>query len=173
MSSMLSPRAAIVELENLSQWVRRWRRDNPAGRVVATNGCFDVIHIGHTRCLEASRALGDCLVVGVNSDESVRNLKGSGRPVNSQEDRAEILASLRSVSAVSIFPHRDATELLRLVQPDVYTKGGDYSLESMNPEERELLTSMGTRIEFIKAVPDRSTTRFLESVPRNVSPRNK
>ena len=101
-----------------------------------TNGCFDLLHVGHVTYLEAARNLGDCLLVGVNGDAGVRELKGTGRPINVEQDRAAVLAALQSVDALSIFPEATATRFLRLAEPDIYVKGGDYTLETLNQEER-------------------------------------
>ena len=111
--------------------------------MVATNGCFDLLHVGHVRYLAAARRLGDVLVVGLNGDESVRALKGEGRPLNSEHDRAEVLAALESVNYVTIFPQVRATAFLEASQPAVYVKGGDYKLETLNPEERGALQRCG------------------------------
>src|SRR5437762_1103972 len=92
-------------------------------KIVATNGCFDLLHVGHVRYLKAARALGDALIVGINSDESVRSLKGANRPVNNQSDRTEIVAALECVDLVTIFPEERATKFLQFAAPDVYVKG--------------------------------------------------
>src|SRR5213076_1759904 len=108
-------------------------------KVVATNGCFDLLHVGHVRYLQAARALGDALAVGVNGDKSVRELKGENRPLNNEHDRAEVLAALECIDFVTIFPEARATRLLELVRPAVYAKGGDYTAETLNAEERAAL----------------------------------
>ena len=134
-----------------------------AGRkLVFTNGCFDLLHAGHVRYLQQARALGDALVVGLNSDRSVRELKGEGRPVNAQDDRAEVLAALGCVDYVVIFDGKRATELIRAVRPHIYAKGGDYTPDSLDPEERAGLAEAGARIEILPLVPGRSTTAVLE-----------
>ena len=96
-------------------------------KIVATNGCFDILHVGHLRYLEASKALGDVLVVGLNSDKSVKRLKGESRPINNQDDRAEMLLALKPVDFVVIFDEDTAEEFLKSIKPSIYTKGGDYS----------------------------------------------
>src|SRR5436190_23795526 len=114
----------VLSLSELSEMRPGWRG---AGlRVVLTNGTFDLLHIGHVRYLEAARALGDLLVVGINSDASVRGYKGPGRPVVPQDERAEIVAALRCVDFTTIFDEPTATTLVQALQPDVYAKGGDY-----------------------------------------------
>src|SRR4029078_498973 len=120
----------IVELEELSNRCEELR--SAGKKIVATNGCFDLLHVGHVRYLQAARALGDLLVVGLNGDRSVHDLKGSGRPITAQSDRAEILAALECVDLVTVFPEIRATEFLVAVRPAVYVKGGDYSSSSLD-----------------------------------------
>jgi rfaE bifunctional protein nucleotidyltransferase chain/domain len=129
--------------------------------VVATNGCFDLLHAGHVTYLEAARAQGDLLLVGLNSDASVRQLKGPERPVNSQGDRARVLAALQCVDAVCVFEERRATRFLQLARPDVYVKGGDLTVEAVPLEEREAVEAGGGRILIMPHVPGRSTTQLL------------
>jgi rfaE bifunctional protein nucleotidyltransferase chain/domain/rfaE bifunctional protein kinase chain/domain len=138
--------------------IRRIR--SAGGTVVATGGCFDVLHAGHIASLEAARRLGDGLVVLVNSDESVRRLKGATRPVNSQADRCRILQSLRCVDAVVVFTGDDPCEALRDLRPDIWAKGGDYSTEMM--PETPIVTSWGGRVVLVPYLPGRSTTAILE-----------
>ena len=130
-------------------------------RLVATNGCFDLLHAGHVTYLEAARNQGDVLIVGVNADAAVRGLKGPGRPVNNEADRALVLAALQSVDAVFIFAERDAVAFLRAVQPDIYVKGGDYTLETVNQEERRLIEGAGGKVVLLAHVPGKSTTATL------------
>lgn len=131
-------------------------------KLVFTNGCFDLLHAGHVRYLNEARALGDAMVVALNSDASVRELKGPTRPVNSENDRAEVMAALRAVDAVVIFDDKRATKLIEAIQPHIYAKGGDYTLDSLNPEERSALESAGSAIRILPLVPGRSTTRTLQ-----------
>ena len=155
----------IADLEELSERSKKLRA---AGRkLVATNGCFDLLHVGHVRYLQAARALGDFLVVGLNSDRSVRELKGKGRPVTAQSDRAEILAALQCVDLVTIFPDLRATKFITASHPDVYVKGGDYTSETLNEEERELLTEVGAEIRIIPFEPGYSTSGLLEQICKN------
>lgn len=135
-------------------------------RLVFTNGCFDILHAGHVRYLRGARALGDALVVGLNGDGSVRKLKGPDRPVNSEDDRAEVLAALESVDAVVIFPDVRATALIEAVRPEIYAKGGDYTEDSLNSEERSALRAAGTEIHFLPLVPGRSTTETVAKLTR-------
>ena len=138
-------------------------RNAYAGKVlVFTNGCFDVLHVGHVRYLHAARRLGDALVVGLNGDASVRALKGPTRPVNPEAARAEVLAALAAVDHVIPFAELRVTPLLREVRPDVYVKGGDYTLDTLDREEVETLHQLGTRIELLPMVSGFSTTNLLQ-----------
>ncbi len=130
-------------------------------KLVFTNGCFDLLHAGHVRYLAQARALGDALVVALNSDSSVRELKGSGRPLQKENDRAEILAALRSVDAVVIFSEPRVTRLIEAIKPHVYAKGGDYTVESLNPDERAALEAAHSEIKILPLVAGRSTTRTI------------
>src|SRR6201985_1607278 len=131
----MSPK--IVKFEELSDRCEKLR--SAGKKIVATNGCFDLLHVGHVRYLQAARALGDVLVVGVNGDRSVHDLKGAGRPITPQSDRAEILAALSCVDMVAIFPEIRASKFLAAVRPAVYVKGGDYTSETLDEEELAIL----------------------------------
>jgi len=135
--------------------------DREGRRLVFTNGCFDLLHAGHVRYLQQARALGDALAVGLNSDRSVRELKGDGRPINSQDDRAEVLAALGCVDFVVIFDGKRASGLIDAVRPHVYAKGGDYTPETLDPQERAALAVAGSRVQILPLVPGRSTTAVL------------
>lgn len=152
----------ILTLDQLAAESGRLRSESQ--RVVATNGCFDILHVGHVRYLTAARKLGDVLVVGLNGDDSVRQLKGEGRPVNREQDRAEVLAALESVDYVTIFPENRATNFLRAAAPAVYAKGGDYSADTLDPEERAVLDEFGTRIEIIPFEKGYSTSELLTRI---------
>lgn len=154
----------ILTLEQLPQWREQMRAAGK--RLVVTNGCFDLLHRGHVTYLESARNLGDALLLGLNADASVRELKGSQRPVNSEEDRAAVVASLESVSGVCIFPERTAEQFLALAQPDVYAKGGDYTLESLNQDERRMVERFGGKVVILPVVPGQSTTALLEKISR-------
>ncbi len=149
-----------VTRDNLSAFAAALRAHGQ--RIVFTNGCFDILHVGHVRYLGAARALGDCLVVGLNSDTSVRRLKGPERPVNEEADRAEVLDALRAVDYVTIFDEPTAAELIEIIRPDVYVKGGDYTIATL--PEAEIVRGYGGRVEFIDLVPERSTTRVIEKL---------
>jgi len=146
----------------------KWREELRAGgrKLVVTNGCFDLLHAGHVVYLTAARGLGDALLVGLNADASVRELKGSQRPINTGEDRALVLAALQAVDAVSIFAGRTADHFLSLARPDIYVKGGDYTLETINQEERLTVESAGGKIVFIPFVPGKSTTGLIKKIIR-------
>ncbi|MGA2801891.1 MAG: D-glycero-beta-D-manno-heptose 1-phosphate adenylyltransferase [Verrucomicrobiota bacterium] len=135
-------------------------------KLVVTNGCFDVLHLGHVAYLESARNLGDALLVGVNGDNSARELKGAGRPVNSENDRAAVLAALASVDGVCIFADKTATKFLSAAKPDIYVKGGDYTLDTLNQEERHVVESAGGKIVIFPLVPGKSTTALLEKISR-------
>jgi rfaE bifunctional protein nucleotidyltransferase chain/domain len=152
----------IVSLADAPAFREELRR---AGRkVVATNGCFDLLHVGHLRYLIQARALGDFLWLGLNGDQSVGQLKGPGRPLVPEDERAELLAAWRVVDAVTIFPEVRATSFLRAIQPDIYVKGGDYTPESLNPEEGAALRECGARIEIVGLIPGRSTSKLVEKM---------
>lgn len=152
----------IVALSDLAKRVKELRAGGK--KVVATNGCFDLLHVGHVRYLETARALGDILVVGLNSDQSVRELKGPDRPVNNENDRAEIIAALESVDLVAIFPELRATRFIELAMPDVYVKGGDYNSETLNSEERAALQKIGSKIDLVPFEKGYSTSGLLEKL---------
>jgi len=133
-------------------------------KLVMTNGCFDLMHVGHTRYLQAARNLGDALLVALNSDESVRKLKGEDRPLVPEAERAEVLAALRFVDHVAIFPEKRVTNLIRTLSPDVYAKGGDYTVETLDAEEREALEAVGAQIMILPLIPGRSTSSLVEKM---------
>jgi len=136
-------------------------------RLVLTNGCFDLLHVGHVRYLEAARRLGDALAVGLNDDASVRRLKGDGRPLNSQDDRAELLAALASVDFVTIFPQDTAVELVDLVQPSIYVKGGDYPADPADPgfpPEGKIVHCYGGSVKILPYVPGHSTSELIQKM---------
>jgi rfaE bifunctional protein nucleotidyltransferase chain/domain len=131
-------------------------------RVALTNGCFDLLHVGHIRSLEYAASLADVLVVGLNSDESVRALKGEGRPLLAADDRAELIAALQCVDLVTVFPQLTAESLIAAVKPDVYVKGGDYDEASL--PEAAIVRSYGGRIVLAPLVPDLSTSAIVDRV---------
>jgi rfaE bifunctional protein nucleotidyltransferase chain/domain len=142
------------------------RRLQPHKTIVFTNGCFDILHTGHVRYLAEAKKLGDLLVVGLNSDTSVRELKGEGRPLNSQEDRAEVMAALEAVDYVVVFDEKRVDSLLREVRPDIYAKGGDYTVDSFDQGEVAVLREIGAKIHILPLVPGKSTTKLVEAIQR-------
>ena len=160
----MNSQSKILPLEALPAWRNALRLAGK--RLVVTNGCFDLLHAGHVTYLEAARNQGEALLVGLNSDHSVRMLKGPARPINHEQDRARVLAGLAAVDAVCIFEERSAARFLALAQPDIYVKGGDYTLESLDPEERSLVEQAGGRICILPLVPGKSTTAMLERIAR-------
>ena len=136
-------------------------------KLVVTNGCFDILHAGHVTYLAAARGLGDALLVGLNSDASVRALKkGPSRPVNPEGDRATVLAALAAVDGVCIFEEVDALRFLSEVQPDIYAKGGDYTIDTINQPERRLIEGAGGKVVILPGVPGRSTTNVLAKIAK-------
>lgn len=148
----------ILHAEDLETF----RQDNADKKIVFTNGCFDILHVGHKRYLQQAATLGDILVVGVNSDESVRRLKGPERPVNNEQDRAEMLCALGFIDYVVIFGEDTPYELIKKIQPDVLVKGGDYK-----PEEvvgKDIVEARGGKLELIKFVEGKSTTNIINKI---------
>lgn len=154
----------MVTWDDLPDWRAQMRSSGK--RLVVTNGCFDILHLGHVSYLEAARNLGDALLVGIGSDDSVRQFKGANRPVNNEYDRAAVLAALESVTGVCIFVEKTATRFLSLAKPDIYVKGGDYTLETLNQEERYTVEIDGGKIIILPFVPGKSTTALLERLSR-------
>jgi rfaE bifunctional protein nucleotidyltransferase chain/domain len=130
--------------------------------VVLTNGHFDILHVGHVDCLQRAKALGDVLIVGLNSDASTRLLKGEKRPIVPQEERAQLLAALQCVDYVIVFEERTAEKLLAALKPDVYAKGGDWTVEDL--PEAGVIAECGIRVEILPQVPSRSTTDIVETI---------
>ncbi|MGA9779492.1 MAG: adenylyltransferase/cytidyltransferase family protein [Limisphaerales bacterium] len=155
-------RDKILAWDRLLVWRAAFRATGK--KLVVTNGCFDILHLGHVSYLESARNLGDGLLVGVNGDRSARQLKGAGRPVNSEADRAAVLAALASVDGVCVFSDKSAGKFLSAAQPDIYVKGGDYTLDTLNQEERHTVESAGGKIVIIPLVPGKSTTALLKKI---------
>ena len=147
-------------MEELSQV--RDEMENSGRQLVFTNGCFDLLHAGHVRYLQQARQLGHALAVGLNNDDSVRGLKGEGRPLNPEDDRAEVLAALGCVDYVVIFEGKRATNSLQAVRPHLYAKGGDYTPDSLDKDERQVLDAAGSEIRILPLVPGRSTTAVVQ-----------
>jgi rfaE bifunctional protein nucleotidyltransferase chain/domain len=155
----LSTAAKILTREELRARAAAWKRAGE--RITLANGCFDLLHVGHVRYLQAAKELGGKLVVAVNSDSSVRTLKGESRPIMPEHERAEILAALASVDAVVIFSEPDVRALIREIQPDIQAKGTDYTAESV--PERDAVTSYGGRVAIVGDPKDHSATEIIRS----------
>jgi D-glycero-beta-D-manno-heptose 1-phosphate adenylyltransferase len=155
-------REKIIPWDELASWCEALRAKGK--KLVATNGVFDLLHSGHATYLESARNLGDALLVGITCDRGVRELKGPGRPVNSEQDRAAVLAALESVDGVCIFPETTAMRFLSAAKPDIYVKGGDYTLDTINQDERRLMEKNGAKVVVIPGVPGKSTTGLLEKI---------
>ena len=149
--------ARILERNRLIARVAIARKGG--ARVVFANGCFDLLHVGHVRYLEAAKGCGDLLVVGVNADEQVRRLKGEGRPFVPERERAETVAALRAVDYVTVFHEPTVTELLLALRPDVHAKGTDYTEESV--PERDVVRSFGGRVQIVGDPKDHSSTEMV------------
>ena len=156
-------RLLLVSREELIMRVQTAKKQG--ARIVFANGCFDVLHVGHIRYLAGARALGDLLVVGVNSDEQVAIQKGAGRPIIPAVERAEIVASLGSVSYVTVFSEPTVTELLLALKPDIHAKGTDYSEETV--PERDVVRSYGGRVAIVGDPKDHSTSEMLVRLGEN------
>ena len=152
----------IIAAEDLPAWRSRMRAENR--RVVVTNGVFDLMHRGHATYLEQAAALGDCLLVLVNDDASVTALKGPSRPIVSEQDRAAMVAALECVGAVSVFHGPVAADALRAAAPDVYVKGGDYTVDSLNRDEFAALQACGAQIKILPLVPGCSTSNIVKKI---------
>lgn len=139
----------------------KWRTEHPCYKLVVTNGCFDVLHIGHIRLLKKAKLMGNFLIVGINSDQSVRELKGDSHPVFNQEERAEMLKSIIWVDRVYIFNEKRATKFLRAIRPDIWVKGGDYTIDTLNEMEKRAVVDQGGRIEIIPLQSDWSSSKVL------------
>jgi rfaE bifunctional protein nucleotidyltransferase chain/domain len=149
----------ILNREQLKEQVATWRQLGDS--ITLANGCFDLLHVGHVRYLHAAKQLGGRLIVAINSDESVRALKGEGRPLMPAEERAEILSALADVDALIVFPERDVRALIREVRPDVHAKGTDYTADTV--PERDVVLECGGRVEIVGDPKDHSATEIIRS----------
>jgi rfaE bifunctional protein nucleotidyltransferase chain/domain len=150
----------LLDREQLKRRVEEWRKSGE--KITLANGCFDLLHVGHVRYLRAAKELGGRLVVAINSDDSVRNLKGDGRPVMPAEERAEILAALSDVDAIVIFPEPDVRPLIREIRPEIQVKGTDYTSDSV--PERDTVISCGGRVEIVGDPKDHSATEIIRKM---------
>ena len=149
----------ILNREQVKRHVARWRADGET--ITLANGCFDLLHVGHVRYLHAAKQLGGRLIVAINSDESVRTLKGQGRPLMAAEERAEILAALSDVDAVVVFSEADVRALVREIHPDIHAKGTDYTADSV--PERDTVIECGGRVEIVGDPKDHSATDIIRN----------
>jgi len=154
-----SSKSKIVGRDELRHQVESWRAQGD--RITLANGCFDLLHVGHVRYLHAAKELGGRLVVALNSDDSVRSLKGEGRPLMPAEERAEILAALADVDAVVVFPERDVRAIIREIRPDIQAKGTDYTADSV-PEE-DVVREYGGRVAIVGDPKDHSATEIIRT----------
>ncbi len=147
----------LVSQEQIIEIVRKGQQDGKT--FAATNGCFDILHVGHVRYLKKTKSLADYSIVMLNSDKSVKLIKGEDRPINCEEDRAEILNALSSVDYVVLFEERSPANLLEAIKPDIYTKGADYTLDTL--PERDIVLRNNIKVEFIEFVKGKSTTNVI------------
>ena len=155
-------REKIVLFQQLAEWRARLAFEKRP--LVVTNGCFDLLHAGHVTYLETARNQGGALLIGVNDDASVRLLKGERRPINSSDDRALVLSGLEAVTAVTVFSGIQATHFLECAAPDIYVKGGDYTIDTLDPAEKRIIERAGGRIIIIPFLEGRSTTATIEKM---------
>ena len=147
------------ELDNLLKNLRAQGKT-----IVTTNGCFDILHVGHVRYLNKAKSFGDVLIVALNSDKSVKSIKGPDRPINNEQDRAEILCALSCVDFVILFDEDSPAKLLDELKPDVYTKGADYTMETL--PEADIMRKNNIKVEFIQFVDGKSTTNIINKVKK-------
>lgn len=150
----------VIDRKNLAETISAEKAQNKV--IVSTNGCFDILHVGHVRYLQESKKQGDVLVVYLNSDASVKRLKGESRPLNNEADRAEVLAALECVDYVVIFEEDTPCNLIEIAKPDIHTKGGDYNPENL--PETKVIQENGGKLVFINFVEGKSTTATIEKM---------
>ena len=153
----------IINRNKIQDVVKELRSNNQT--IVVTNGCFDILHVGHVRYLQETKSYADKLIVLVNSDKSVRAIKGEGRPVNNENDRAEVLCALSAVDFAVLFDETSPSKLIDEIKPDVYTKGGDYTLDTL--PERDVILKNNISVKFIKFVEGKSTTGIINKINNN------
>ena len=153
----------IINRNKIQEVVKELRSNNQT--IVVTNGCFDILHVGHVRYLQETKSYADKLIVLVNSDKSVRAIKGEGRPVNNENDRAEVLCALSAVDFAVLFDETSPSKLIDEIKPDVYTKGGDYTLDTL--PERDVILKNNISVKFIKFVEGKSTTGIINKINNN------
>ena len=164
-NALANPTTAIMTLAQAIAWRNTLR--HAGKRLVITNGCFDILHRGHAQYLYESRCFGDAQLVLINTDASVRALKGASRPIVDEYNRAYMLTALAAVDAVVMFDAQICADELRALTPDIYVKGGDYSVEKLNPDERAALLECGVEFHFIPFVEGFSTTSIITKIKQN------
>ena len=157
--------AEIIPIEHLQHKIDYLRSKNKDIKIVATNGCFDILHIGHIRSLQKAKSIGNVLVVGLNSNSSIKKLKGDKRPINNEKERAEVLAALSCIDIVTIFNEETAERFIEIVKPDIYVKGAEYPLDKL--PEAKMVNKYGGKIFQIPMVPNSSTTALIERIKKN------
>lgn len=160
--SELNPPSKLFSLKHLKQGSGLLKEQDK--KIVLTNGCFDLLHVGHLAYLQAARQLGDFLWVGLNSDASIHALKGPSRPILNEFERAYTLSALACVDAIFVFPTLRLTAEILAIKPSIYVKAGDYTLETLNAEERDALQTVGAQIVFMPFIPGYSSTSLIEKI---------
>lgn len=150
----------LVKEDEINAFIKKLRSENKT--IVFTNGCFDILHAGHVRYLKESKSKGDVLIVGLNSDSSIKKIKGESRPINNEQDRTEVLSALENVNYIIVFNETTPVKLLDKIKPDIYTKGADYTIETL--PEADTVIKNGGRVEFIKLVEGKSTTKIIDKI---------
>jgi len=153
----------VIGRERIKELVRDFQ--NNGKTVVLTNGCFDILHVGHVRYLQKTKSFGDYMVVLLNSDTSVKSIKGPSRPINCEKDRAEVLAALECVDFIVLFDEKSPAELMDEIKPDIYTKGADYTIDTL--PERDVVIKNNINVEFIEFVEGKSTTGIIDKINSN------
>ena len=153
----------VIDRKNIGNVVTTLKAEGK--KIVFTNGCFDILHVGHVRYLKEAKALGDILILGLNSDSSVKSLKGSNRPINNESDRAEVLSSLKAIDYVVIFDEKTAENIVGEVKPDIYAKGGDYSIDTL--PEAKIVAEHGGKTVLLQLVDGKSSTNIINKCKEN------
>ena len=153
----------VIDRKNIGNVVTTLKAEGK--KIVFTNGCFDILHVGHVRYLKEAKALGDILILGLNSDSSVKSLKGSNRPINNESDRAEVLSALEAIDYVVIFDEKTAENIVGEVKPDIYAKGGDYSIDTL--PEAKIVAEHGGKTVLLQLVDGKSSTNIINKCKEN------
>jgi len=153
----------VIDRKNIGNVVTTLKAEGK--KIVFTNGCFDILHVGHVRYLNEAKALGDILILGLNSDCSVKSLKGSNRPINNESDRAEVLSALKAIDYVVIFDEKTAENIVGEIKPDIYAKGGDYSIDTL--PEAKIVAEHGGKTVLLQLVDGKSSTNIINKCKEN------